>query len=83
MTLARLESVLGGSEAAAAYVRAVRDRRYARAARRADAARSAARCAASSARASACAGVLRAWWALPPLLLGALKDRRRRPYTQK
>ena len=34
---------------------------------RADAARSAARCAASSARASACAGALRAWWALPPL----------------
>ena len=30
VTLARLESVLGGSDAAAAYVRAVRDRRYAR-----------------------------------------------------
>ena len=30
VTLARLESLLGGSDAAAAYVRAVRDRRYAR-----------------------------------------------------
>ena len=57
MTLARLESVLGGSDAAAAYVRAVRDRRYARAAADADRARSAARCAASSARASAWRGV--------------------------
>jgi hypothetical protein len=28
-------------------------------------------------------GVLRSWWALPPLLPGALKNRRRRPYTQK
>ena len=28
-------------------------------------------------------GALRAWWALPPLPPGALKDRRRRPYTPK
>ena len=28
-------------------------------------------------------GALRAWWALPPLPRGALKDRLRRPYTQK
>ena len=37
VTLARLEGLLGGSEAAAAYVRAVRDRRYARADGAADA----------------------------------------------
>ena len=28
-------------------------------------------------------GALRAWWALPPLPRGALKDRLRRPYTPK
>ena len=82
VTLARLEKVLGGSESAAAYVRAVRDRRYSRAApdpTRAQ--RSALRRQLGSGL--GWRGVLRSWWALPPLLPGALKDRRRRPYTQK
>ena len=82
VTLARLEGLLGGSEAAAAYVRAVRDRRYSRTA--ADptwAQRRALRRQLGSGL--GLRGALRAWWALPPLPRGALKDRLRRPYTQK
>jgi hypothetical protein len=82
VTLARLEKVLGGSDAAASYVRAVRDQRFAydapgptrserRALRR------------QLAAGLGWNGVLRAWWALPPVAHGALKRRLRRPYTQK
>jgi transglutaminase-like putative cysteine protease len=82
VTLARLEGVLGGSDAAAAYVRAVRDRRYARVATEPTRAqRRALRRALGSGL--GWRGALRAWWALPPLPRGALKDRLRRPYTQK
>jgi len=82
VTLARLEGLLGGSEAAAAYVRAIRDRRYARATTAPTRAqrRALRRQLASGLGAR---GVLRAWWALPPLPPGALKDRLRRSYTQK
>jgi len=82
VTLARLEKLLGGSDTAAAYVRAVRDQRFApdapgpsgaqrRALRR------------QLAAGLGWAGIVRAWWALPPVLPGALKRRLRRPYTQK
>ena len=82
VTLARLEKVLGGSESAAAYVRAVRDRRYSLAAPEPTRAqRRALRRELGSGL--GWRGVLRSWWALPPLLPGVLKDRRRRPYTQK
>ena len=82
VTLARLESVLGGSDAAAAYVRAVRDRRYARSTAPPTAAqRRALRRQLGSGL--GLRGALRAWWALPPLPPGALKDRLRRPYTPK
>ena len=82
VTLARLEGLLGGSEAAAAYVRAVRDRRYGRATQPPTRAQ---RRALRRQLASGLGlrGVLRAWWALPPLPPGGLKDRLRRPYTQK
>lgn len=82
VTLARLESLLGGTEAAAAYVRAVRDRRYARSmAPPTPAQRRALRRQLGSGL--GLRGALRAWWALPPLPLAALKDRLRRPYTAK
>ncbi|HSS58022.1 MAG TPA: transglutaminaseTgpA domain-containing protein [Solirubrobacteraceae bacterium] len=82
VTLARLESVLGGSDAAAAYIRAVRDRRYARSTAPPTAAqRRALRRQLGSGL--GLRGALRAWWALPPLPRGALKDRLRRPYTPK
>jgi transglutaminase-like putative cysteine protease len=82
VTLARLEKVLGGSDSAAAYVRAVRDQRFAhdapgptgahrRALRR------------QLAAGLGMLGIVRAWWALPPALPRALKGRLRRPYTQK
>jgi transglutaminase-like putative cysteine protease len=83
VTLARLEGLLGGSDAAAAYVRAVRDRRYARSAASPTAAQ---RRALRRQLASGLGlrGALRAWWALPPTLPGRpFKDRLRRPYTQK
>jgi protein-glutamine gamma-glutamyltransferase len=88
VTLARLERILGGSDAAAAYVRAVRDQRFGlqphgpttaqrRALRRVLAAGLGAR------------GRLVGYWALPPALpprlrptLPDLKGRLRRPYTQ-
>jgi hypothetical protein len=74
--------VLGGSDAAASYVRAVRDLRFGhdapgptrserRALRR------------QLAAGLGMLGTLRAWWALPPVSPGALKRRLRRPYTQK
>jgi hypothetical protein len=82
VTLARLETVLGGSDAAAAYVRAVRDRRYSRtAAEPTRAQRRALRRQLGSGL--GWRGALRSWWALPPLLPGALMDRLRRPYTPK
>jgi hypothetical protein len=82
VTLARLETVLGGSDAAAAYVRAVRDRRYSlTAAQPTHAQRSALRRQLGSGL--GWRGALRSWWALPPLLPGALEDRLRRPYTPK
>ena len=82
VTLARLETVLGGTDAAAAYVRAVRDRRYSRtAAEPTYAQRRALRRQLGSGL--GWRGVMRSWWAVPPLRRGALKDRLRRPYTQK
>ncbi len=78
VTLARLEKVLGGSDAAAAYVRAVRDQRYAH---RAPGPTRAQRRALRRQLASGLGvrGTLRAWWALPPK---PLKRRLRRPYTE-
>jgi hypothetical protein len=88
VTLARLEGLLGGTDAAAAYVRAVRDRRFGHAAsgptpgqRRALRHQLAA--------GLGLRGKLRAWWALPPApraalraaLRAVLKSRWRRPYT--
>ncbi len=82
VTLARLENVLGGSDAAAGYIRAVRDRRYGRStAPPTPAQRRALRRQLGSGL--GLRGALRAWWALPPLPRGALKDRFRRPYTPK
>jgi hypothetical protein len=82
VTLARLETALGGSDAAAAYVRAVRDRRYSRTvAAPTRAQRRALRRQLGSGL--GWRGVVRSWWALPPLLPSALKDRLRRPYTPK
>jgi hypothetical protein len=82
VTLARLEGLLGGSDAAAAYVRAVRDRRYARATEPPTRAqRRALRRQLGSGL--GLRGTLRAWWALPPLPPWGLKHRLRRPYTQK
>ncbi len=77
VTLARLESLLGGSKAAAGYVRAVRDQRYSPSA---PGPTSAQRRALRQQLASGLGlrGVLRAWWALPP---AAFKSRLRRPYT--
>jgi protein-glutamine gamma-glutamyltransferase len=77
VTLARLEKVLGGSDAAAAYVRAVRDQRYGY---RAPGPTAAQRRALRRQLASGLGvlGALRAWWALPP---APLKRRLRRPYT--
>jgi hypothetical protein len=83
VTLSRLEGVLGGSEASAAYVRAVRDRRYSRTA--AEPTRAQRRALRRQLGAGlGLRGALRAWWALPPLppSAAALKDRLRRPYTQ-
>jgi transglutaminase-like putative cysteine protease len=82
VTLARLENVLGGSDGAAAYVRAVRDQRFCRSAPGPTSAQR------RALRRQLAAGLgmlgrLRAWWALPPALPGALKTRLRRPYTQK
>jgi transglutaminase-like putative cysteine protease len=88
VTLARLEKVIGGSDAAAAYVRAVRDQRFGYAAPGPTGAQR------RALRGQLGAGLgvpgkLRAWWALPPAPrralksgLRALKTRLRRPYTQ-
>jgi transglutaminase-like putative cysteine protease len=82
VTLARLENVLGGSDAAAGYVRAVRDQRFGPSA---PGPTSAQRRALRRQLAAGLGmlGTLRAWWALPPVSLDALKTRLRRPYTQK
>jgi transglutaminase-like putative cysteine protease len=82
MTLARLENVLGGSDAAAAYVRAVRDRRF-RAAAPGPTSGQRRALRRQLAAGLGMLGMLRAWWALPPVSLAALKTRLRRPYTQK
>jgi transglutaminase-like putative cysteine protease len=80
VTLARLEGLLGGSDAAAAYVRAVRDRRYRQAAPGpTPAQRRALR--RQLGAGLGLRGTLRAWWALPPAPTAALKSRWRRPYT--
>jgi hypothetical protein len=82
MTLARLENVLGGSDAAAGYVRAVRDQRFSTSA---PGPTSAQRRALRRQLAAGLGtlGTLRAWWALPPALPAGLKSRLRRPYTHK
>jgi hypothetical protein len=80
VTLARLERLLGGSDAAAAYVRAVRDQRFRYAAPGpTPAQRRALR--RQLGAGLGLRGVLRAWWALPPAPAAALKSRWRRPYT--
>jgi hypothetical protein len=80
MTLARLEEVLGGSDAAAAYVRAVRDQRYSVGAT--GPTPSQRRALRQQLRAGlGLQGALRAWWALPPAPVHALKGVWRRPYT--
>ena len=82
VTLSRLEGLLGGSEAAAAYVRAVRNQRFGRDAQGPTSAQRAAlrRVLASGLGAR---GAIRGYWALPPALPSAtaLKRRLRRPYT--
>ena len=65
-TLQALEPRFARSPAAAGYVRALREQRYAAAAPDADPAPSAAGCGASWAAARGLRGRLRAWWALPP-----------------
>jgi transglutaminase-like putative cysteine protease len=82
VTLARLEKLLGGSDAAAGYVRAVRDQRFSPSAPGPTGAQR------RALRGQLAAGLgtlgrLRAWWALPPALPAALKTRLRRPYTHK
>jgi hypothetical protein len=82
VTLARLETLLGGSEAAA-YVRAVRNQRYSRAAAGPTAAQRRALRQVLGAGLGV-RGAVRGYWALPPKLSPALplKGRLRRPYTQ-
>jgi hypothetical protein len=80
VTLARLESLLSGSDAAAAYVRAVRNQRY----RGDDRGPTAAERRALRHQLAAglgTAGQLRALWALPPKLPKPAGNRRRRSYT--
>jgi transposase len=80
VTLARLEGLLGGTDAAAAYVRAVRDRRFGHAAPGpTPAQRRALR--RQLGAGLGMGGKLRAWWALPPAPTAGLKSRWRRPYT--
>jgi protein-glutamine gamma-glutamyltransferase len=78
VTLAKLEGLLGASDAAAAYVRAVRDQRFARDAKGPTAAqRRALRHVLGSGLGMR--GRLVGWWALPPAL--PFRGRLRRPYT--
>jgi transglutaminase-like putative cysteine protease len=83
VTLSRLEGLLGGSEAAAAYVRAVRNQRFGR---DAEGPTSAQRRALRRVLATGLGarGAIRGYWALPPALPSApaLKRRLRRPYTE-
>lgn len=78
ITLSRLERLLGSSESATAYLRAVRDQRYAR---HATAPTAAQRRALRGALGTGLGlrGTLRGYWALPPKL--PLKLRLRRPYN--
>jgi transglutaminase-like putative cysteine protease len=76
VTLARLEAVLGGSDASAGYVQALRERRYGtRTGGPTPAERRALR--QELGAGLGLAGRLRALWALPPQI------RHRRPYTQR
>ena len=65
-TLSTIEAVFARAPAAAGYVRALREQRYAGRAGRAERPPGAARCAPSWPAAAASRGRLRAWWALPP-----------------
>jgi hypothetical protein len=75
VTLAKLESLLGGSDAAAAYVRAIRDQRFSREARGPTAAQRRALRRVLGAGLGA-RGRLIGFWALPPA--APLKARLRR-----
>jgi hypothetical protein len=87
VTLSRLEGLLGGGEAVAAYLRAVRDRRFGR---RAQAPTRSQRRALRRALGAGLGvrGAVRSYWALPPALPPALpsarglKRRLRRSYTE-
>jgi transglutaminase-like putative cysteine protease len=82
VTLSRLERLLGGSDAATAYLRAIRDQRYGRGE---GGPTSSQRRALRGALGYGLGlrGALRAYWALPPRLpLRPVKNRGRRPYTQ-
>lgn len=77
VTLSSLERLLGGSDAAAAYVRAVRERRF----RETGAGPSSAQRRALRRQLGAGLGLrgqLRAWWALPPRITSAAVRRRGR-----
>jgi hypothetical protein len=78
VTLARLEGLLGASDAASAYVRAVRDMRFSRDARGPTAAQRRALRRVLGAGLGA-RGRLIGYWALPPT--HPFKGRLRRPYT--
>jgi transglutaminase-like putative cysteine protease len=87
VTLSRLEGLLGGGEAVAAYLRAVRDRRFGRHAEAPTRSQRRALRRALGAGLGA-RGTLRAYWALPPSRPPALpsargvKRRLRRSYTE-
>jgi hypothetical protein len=78
VTLARLERLLGGSDAASAYVRAVRDQRFSRDAKGPTAAQRRALRRVLGAGLGARGRVV-GYWALPPA--HPLRPRLRRPYT--
>jgi transglutaminase-like putative cysteine protease len=82
VTLAKLEGLLGGSDAAAAYVRAVRDQRFGRDAKGPTSAQRRALRRVLGAGLGA-RGRLIGYWALPPALppVHPFKARLRRPYT--
>jgi transglutaminase-like putative cysteine protease len=84
MTLSRLEGLLGGSDPAAAYVRAVRNQRFGRHAEGPTAAQRRALRRVLGAGLGM-RGTLRGYWSLPPALPPpiSLKRRLRRPYTQR
>jgi protein-glutamine gamma-glutamyltransferase len=80
VTLSKLEGLLGGSDAASAYVRAVRDQRFARDATGPTAAQRRALRRVLGAGLGA-RGRLMGYWALPPAAPHPFKARLRRPYT--